>query len=77
MIIESLKYAYQKLETDFYDHIYTPLSAMNNRKIKNVGTCALTVVVYNKKIYVANCGDSEALLVSKSADGEISYIELN
>ncbi len=50
---------------------------MNNRKIKNVGTCALTVVVYNKKIYVANCGDSEALLVSKSADGEISYIELN
>lgn len=54
-----------------------PLSALNNRKIKNVGTCALTLVVYNKKVYVANCGDSEALLVSKSADGTISYTELN
>lgn len=32
--------------------------ALGDRKIKNVGTCALTAIVYNNKIYVANCGDS-------------------
>jgi serine/threonine protein phosphatase PrpC len=39
--------------------------ALNNRKIKNTGTCALTIIIYKNKIYVANSGDSEAIAVSK------------
>lgn len=50
---------------------------MNNKKIRNVGTCALTIVICNKKIYVANCGDSEAIIVSKGKDSDVKYIELN
>jgi serine/threonine protein phosphatase PrpC len=35
-----------------------------NKKIKNVGTCALCAIVYNNNIYVANSGDSKAIIVS-------------
>jgi serine/threonine protein phosphatase PrpC len=31
--------------------------------MKNVGTCALTVVVSNNTVYVANAGDSKGILV--------------
>lgn len=51
--------------------------AANNRKIKNIGTCALTIILYEKKIYVANCGDSEAIVVSKDKQNKISYTPLN
>lgn len=77
LIVDALKFAYARLEKDFYDNVYTPLAALNNRKIRNVGTCGLTIVIYNKKVYVANCGDSEAILVSQSASGDIKYTELN
>lgn len=34
-----------------------------NKKAKNVGTCALTIVVSNNVVYVANAGDSKGILI--------------
>ena len=36
---------------------------LKNRKIKYAGTCALTIIIDKKYIYVANSGDSEAIVV--------------
>lgn len=63
-----------KMDKDFYEFVFKSLAALNNKKIKGVGTCALTVVIFNEKIYVANCGDSEAIAVLKNEKSEISYI---
>lgn len=57
--------------------MYKNLVTLNNRKIRNVGTCALTIVIYNKKIYAANSGDSEAIAVSQGKNLQITYTELN
>ena len=56
--MNALKYAYNKIENDFYSNVYTELAALGDRKIKNVGTCALVAIVFNNKVFVANCGDS-------------------
>lgn len=72
-----MKFSYEKIDQDFYENVYKNLVAMNNKKIRNVGTCALTIVIWNQKIYVANCGDSEAIIVSKGKDSDVKYIELN
>lgn len=38
---------------------------MGNKKIRNVGTCAITAVVHADKIYLANAGDSQAIFLLK------------
>lgn len=63
-----------KMDKDFYEFVFKSLAALNTKKIKGVGTCALTVVIFNEKIYVANCGDSEAIAVLKDEQSKISYI---
>lgn len=66
-IVKSLKSVYEKLENTFYDDIYSEHININpdrNTKIRRVGTCGITILVYKKKIYVANCGDSQAIIVS-------------
>lgn len=46
------------------------------RKLKNSGTCALTVVVSDNQVYVANAGDSKGIIIMQ--DGEnMSCIKLN
>jgi serine/threonine protein phosphatase PrpC len=44
-----------------------------NRKIKNAGTCALTVVVVDNTVYVANSGDSEAILIYEKEENQNCY----
>lgn len=51
-------HAYHKMDTDFYENVFKNLLALGGKKMKSVGTCALTVIVYDHKIYVANAGDS-------------------
>lgn len=65
------------MDKDFFENVFKPQLSLNNRKIRGVGTCALTAIIYNKKIYVANCGDSEAIAVLKNKDDLVTYIELN
>jgi len=66
LISDALNWVYIKLDHDFYENVYKEQTALNNRKIKNVGSCGLTIVIYEQKIYVANCGDSEAIAVLKN-----------
>ena len=42
---------------------------MGNRKIRNVGTCGITAVIHNDKVYVGNAGDSQAIFVMKEGFG--------
>lgn len=36
---------------------------LGNKKLKNVGTCAITAVVHNDRVYVGNSGDSQAIFI--------------
>jgi serine/threonine protein phosphatase PrpC len=36
---------------------------MGNKKIRNAGTCAITAIVHNDKVYVGNAGDSQAIFI--------------
>ena len=60
-IIISLKQAFERIEQEY-------LKISFNEQIKNGfnyyqgGTCALSVIIINKKIFVANLGDSKARL---------------
>ena len=65
MIKDCLRSAYNSLEEDFYEDIYLEQLKLRNKKIKRIGTCALTIIIANNKIYVANCGDSQAIAISE------------
>ena len=49
----------------------------NRRYIKNVGTCALTLIIYEGKVIVANSGDSEAIIINDNSKGSYDYRKLN
>lgn len=36
-----------------------------NKKLLNVGTCALTAIVHANQVYIGNAGDSQAIFVTK------------
>ena len=38
---------------------------MGNKKIRNVGTCGITAIIHNDKVYVGTAGDSQAIFVMK------------
>ena len=56
--------------------MYLEQLKLKNKKIKKMGTCALTVIIADNKIYTANCGDSQAIVVSNSL-GTVNYEKLN
>ena len=63
LITHCLKKAFDDLENNFYEDVYKEQMRLNNRKVKHVGSCALTVLLYKNHIYVANSGDSQAIVV--------------
>lgn len=65
---ESLKWSYQQIEESFFE-IYRQQVKMGNKKIRNVGTCGITAIVHNDKVYVGNAGDSQAMFVMKEGGG--------
>lgn len=38
---------------------------MGNKKIRNVGTCGITAIIHNDRVYVGNAGDSQAIFILK------------
>ncbi len=52
------------MEDTFFE-TYEKQVKMGNKKIRNVGTCAITAVVHADKIYLANAGDSQAIFLLK------------
>lgn len=57
-------WSYQKLEDTFFE-IYEQQVKKGNKKIRNVGTCGITAIVHNDKVYVGNSGDSQAIFIVK------------
>lgn len=76
LIVDSLEWVYNQIEKGFYDDVYVPELKLHNRKIRNVGTCGLTIIVCDNYIYVANCGDSQAILINEE-EARIGYTKLN
>ena len=60
-IILSLKQAYARIEQEFLKIAFNE-RLKNNYAFSQVGTCALSVIIINQKIFVANLGDSKARL---------------
>ena len=65
LITDCLKWAYDRLEENFYQDVYQEQMNLQNKKLKNLGTCALTLLIHDHKIYIANCGDSQAIIASR------------
>lgn len=42
---------------------------MGNKKIRSVGTCGITAIIHNDKVYVGNAGDSQAVFILKEGLG--------
>ena len=60
-IIQSLKQAYDRIEQEFLKIAFNE-RLKNNYEYSHVGACALSVIIINQKIFVANLGDSKARL---------------
>ena len=60
-IILSLKQAYERIELEFLKIAFNQ-RLNNNYSYSQVGTCANSAIIINKKIFVANLGDSKARL---------------
>lgn len=68
LLRESLVWSYQKLEDSFFE-IYEQQLKMGNKRIRNVGACGITAIVYNDKVFVGNSGDSQAIFIRKEGVG--------
>ncbi len=36
---------------------------MGNKKMRTVGTCGITAIIHNDRVYVGNAGDSQAIFI--------------
>jgi serine/threonine protein phosphatase PrpC len=68
--------SYTQIEDDWYNVAKTSFG-MGYPKSAYVGSCALTVLVHDNKLYTANAGDSKACILRKKADGSYERIKLS
>lgn len=61
-IIISLNQSFDRIETEFLKISFNKISNKTNFMYSYVGSCAIASIVINKKIFVANLGDSKARL---------------
>ena len=71
-----MKEAYDTLEQSFYEDVYKEQVRLRNKKIKHVGSCALTLLLHKNRVYVANSGDSQAIII-KNASNTVDFVKLN
>ena len=62
LLKESIAWSYKQLENCFFE-VYEQHLKLGNKKIKSVGTCGITAIVYNDKVYVGNAGDSMGMFI--------------
>ena len=60
-IINSLKDSYHRIEIEFLKIVFNERIKGNNN-YSRVGSCAISAIIINREIYVANLGDSKARL---------------
>lgn len=75
MIVESIKQAFDEVEGKFLE-IAREGYAIGFPRMGRVGACALVVVVANNRVYAANAGDSQGLVLEEK-DGKLNYTKLN
>ena len=61
-IIISLNQSFDRIETEFLKISFNKIRNKTNFMYSYVGSCAIASIVINKKIFVANLGDSKARL---------------
>lgn len=61
-IVESIKTAFARIETDWVNTARTAFHGGYPHAAR-VGACALVAVVKDNKVYVANAGDSKAAII--------------
>lgn len=62
VVERALLEAYSRLESESLEQVRSRIKN-GNRKAKKLGTCALTVIVADNTVYVANAGDSKGILI--------------
>ena len=75
LIVESIKETFDKVEGDVLQ-IARQAYSFGLPELSKIGACALLVVVVDNKVYAANAGDSQALIVSEK-DGKFTFEKLN
>ena len=73
-IIISLEEAYKRIEIEFLKIAFNENLKQNN-KYSYLGSCALSAIIINKKIFISNLGDSKARLffIDKNKKNNIKY----
>lgn len=75
LVVESMKEAFDAVEDEllaFARGVY----GFGVPEVCKIGACALLVVVANNKVYAANAGDSQGLLISEE-NGRFQFEKLN
>ena len=67
--------AFDQVESEWYQKLKSAFD-IGFGKASTVGSCALIVVVKGNKMYVANAGDWEAVLVRKEDDGSLTPVRI-
>jgi serine/threonine protein phosphatase PrpC len=49
--------------------VYEQQLKIGNKKIRSVGTCGITAIVHNDKVYVGNSGDSMGMFIMSEGNG--------
>ena len=62
-IVNALEKTYERIEDELLLLAFSK-KIKGEEKFSNMGSCAMTAIVYNNKIYIANLGDSKARLFS-------------
>lgn len=75
-IKKAISQAYQRIENDWYE-LAKQTFDKGFPQPANVGSCALISVVIDNKLYVANAGDSKAVLVKKREDNTYEFTKIS
>lgn len=73
--MDSIKQAFDDVEGKFLS-IAREGYAAGFPRMGRVGSCALVVLVVNNRVYAANAGDSQALILEEK-DGKLHHTKLN
>lgn len=68
--------AYQRIEDELLEKARAAYE-LGFPKAVTVGACALTAVVQKDKLFVANAGDCNAVLLRRNANGNLETVELS
>lgn len=74
-IHQAIYNAFDDFENEIYDKLKNAFE-IGFPKAPNIGSCAIVSIVYGNKLYVANSGDCEGVLLRKRADGTLESIKI-